>query len=376
MEAAKPIAFETPKNSEIKKSKIIDIKSYDINFENIPYKLEIGKSEDKRNIIFKIYQNKNNLQRKYYYLGINIEGFYNLNIVFKFYQSIDEIYSFLLDIFNKKQFSIKKNENNIVVVVNFLIPGGKNIDIHFELFENKIEKEDMIETLYSTVVKLVEENKLIKEENKLIKEENKSIKERLKNLEEFIYNLKKEENNNIFDLNKSSIVNNKEKLLRLKEWISENGKIKEINLLYRATNDGDNCKKFFEKCGNKGPTVSIIKTKNNRICGGFSTVEWNDKKGVLRLYDKSAFLFSIDNMQKYEILKPEVAIGCYPNEYCLVYGNNGDAAGLFLQNNFLHSTGNYENHETRVYNVPSDYCLTGQNNFNIEEVEVYQVKFN
>jgi len=374
MEAAKPIAFETPKNSEIKKSKIIDIKSYDINFENIPYKLEIGKSEDKRNIIFKIYQNKNNLQRKYYYLGINIETFYNLNIVFKFYQSIDEIYSFLLDIFNKKQFSIKKNENNIVVVVNFLIPGGKNIDIHFELFENKIEKEDMIETLYSTVVKLVEENKLIKEENKLIKEENKSIKERLKNLEEFIFNLKKEENN-IFDLNKSSIVNNKEKLLRLKEWISENGKIKEINLLYRATNDGDNCKNFFEKCGNKGPTVSIIKTKNNRIFGGFSTAEWNDKKGAIRLYDKSAFLFSIDNMQKYEILKPEFAIECYPLENCLVYGNNGDGAGLYLENNFLQSTNSYENHKTRVYNVPSDYCLTGQNKFEIEEVEVYQVKF-
>ena len=155
----------------------------------------------------------------------------------------------------------------------------------------------------------------------------------------------------------------------------ENGKIKEINLLYRATNDGDNCKKFFEKCGNKGPTVSIIKTKNNRIFGGFSTAEWSDKKGVIKLYDKSAFLFSIDNMQKYEILKPELAIGCYPQSNCLVYGNNQDAAGLYLDNNFLNSTCNGENHKTRVYNVPSDYCLTGQNKFETEEVEVYQVKF-
>ena len=369
MEAAKPKTFETLKNSEIKKSKIIEIKSYDINFENNPYKLDIGKSEDKRNIIFKIYQYKNNLQRKYYYSVINIETFYNLNIAFKFYKSIDEIYSFLLDIFNKKQFYIKKNENNFVIVVNFLIQGGKNIGIHFELFENKIEKEDMIETLYSTVMKLVEENKLIKEENQL-------IKERLKNLEQYIFGMKKKEDENIFDLNKSSIVFNKEKLLRLKEWISENGEIKEINLLYRATSDGDKCEKFYEKCGNKGPTVSIIKTKNNRIFGGFSTAEWSDQKGNIRLCDKSAFLFSIDNMQKYDILKPEVAIGCYPKEFCLVYGNNGDGNGLGLINKFLHSSGSFENNKTRVYDVPSDNCLTGQTYFNAAEVEVYQVKFN
>ena len=80
-------------------------------------------------------------------------------------------------------------------------------------------------------------------------------------------------------------------------------------------------------------------------------------------------------MQKYKILKPEVAISCYPDEDCLVYGNNSDSAGIFLYRSFLKSKNNTENHKTRVYNVPSDYCLTGENYFEVEEVEVYQVIF-
>ena len=81
-------------------------------------------------------------------------------------------------------------------------------------------------------------------------------------------------------------------------------------------------------------------------------------------------------MQKYDISKPEVAIGCYPKEFCLVYGNNGDGNGLCLINKFLHSSQSFESHKTRVYDVPSDNCLTGQVFFKTEEVEVYQVKFN
>ena len=75
-------------------------------------------------------------------------------------------------------------------------------------------------------------------------------------------------------------------------------------------------------------------------------------------------------MKKYNILKPKFAIGCYPEYDCLVYGNTG---GVYLKSNFLKVKNNFENHETRVYNVPSDFCLSGENCFEVEEVEVYQV---
>ena len=80
-------------------------------------------------------------------------------------------------------------------------------------------------------------------------------------------------------------------------------------------------------------------------------------------------------MEKYKILNPEFAIGCYPISYCLVYGNKGDGCGVYLPNNFLSSNFNRENHSNKVYNVPSDHGLTGENDFEIQEVEVYQVIF-
>ena len=118
----------------------------------------------------------------------------------------------------------------------------------------------------------------------------------------------------------------------------------------------------------------LINTKKNRIFGGFSTAQWTNKKGDIKLYDKTAFLFSLDDMKKYNILKPELAIACYPNEACLVYGfNEEDNSGIALLNNFLEVKDNFENHYSRVYNVPSDFYLSGENYFEVEEVEVYQV---
>ena len=217
-------------------------------------------------------------------------------------------------------------------------------------------------------------------EIKYLKNENIQIKNELKNINEYISNQKKEkeeEEEKIKDFDKSKIIKNKEEKYKLKEWISTNGNIKKINLIYRATEDGDTVKEFFSNCGEKGPTLSLIKTKKGRIFGGFSKAEWTNKKGVVRLYDNNAFLFSLDNMKKYKILKPELALYCFPEYDCLVYGNNQDAKGLFLHNNFLKfENQGTENNSSRVYDVTSDYCLSNEEHFSVEEVEVYQIIFN
>ena len=79
-------------------------------------------------------------------------------------------------------------------------------------------------------------------------------------------------------------------------------------------------------------------------------------------------------MKKYNILKPELAIACYPKENSLVYGNNGDGNGIYLTKSFLNDY-SIEDHSNRVYDVSSDFCLSGQNEFLVEEVEVYQIIF-
>ena len=154
----------------------------------------------------------------------------------------------------------------------------------------------------------------------------------------------------------------------------DNNKIKEINLLYKSSEHGDTSKIFFEKCGNKGPTFSLIETSKGRRFGGFSKAEWTDKKSTIILKDSEAFLFSLDNMEKYNILKADIAITCSPYSYILVYGNNLDGKGIYIANKFLKNKST-ENHTTKVYDVPSDYCMSGENTFLVKEIEVYQIIF-
>ena len=157
-------------------------------------------------------------------------------------------------------------------------------------------------------------------------------------------------------------------------WISSKGDISQIKLIYRATENGDDSESFFKKCSNMGPTVSLIKTKEDRKFGGFTKEEWTDQKGRIKLRDENAFLFSLDNKSKYDVVKPDIAISCYPEAYTLVYGNKDDRYGIRLFSRFLNKK-NYENLSSGVYNAPSENCLSGSNKFEVEDVEVFKVIF-
>ena len=198
-----------------------------------------------------------------------------------------------------------------------------------------------------------------KEENK-IKEGNKSNIKKVINIDNFFKD--------------SKLVSKDEDKKNLLNWLSSKGNISEIKLIYRATENGDDSESFFNKCRNMGPTISLIKTRNNRIFGGFTKAEWTDKKGKIKLKDENAFLFSLDNKEKYNILKSDIAISCYPDNFTLVYGNKDDRYGIRLFSGFLQKTC-YENLSNKVYNATSDYCLTGYNKFNVQEAEVFQVIF-
>lgn len=388
MEAAKPIlSISTPMNSE---EKMIDIKTYNIEITNKKYILEFAKSENNKKIIFKITKN-HNVINNYFLLILDEEEFQNLNPIFKIYQNIKEIYSLLIDILNDKKYNLIEKEKEITLIMKFNIYKGKEIDIEFNLKEKIIKKEDMIDKLYLLVNNLMEDNKLLKDEftkkNNELNNEIIHLKEELKNKDKEIINIKDELEKikkeilkekisfkNFF--NDSTIIKKNEEKSNLISWISEKGKIKDIKILYRATRDGDNYKSFYNKCSNKGPTLSLIKTKSGRRFGGFSLAEWSDKIGIKRLKDNNAFLYSLDNMEKYNILKPELAICCYSDHSSfLTYGNNADSCGIYFYDYFLQNKNGNENQKSRVYNVTSDYCLSGENTFNVEEVEVFSVTF-
>ena len=59
--------------------------------------------------------------------------------------------------------------------------------------------------------------------------------------------------------------NKKKYIKKLVEWTDS----KNLELLYRSSRDGEKSETFHKFCDNKGPTISLFKSKNGYIFGGF-----------------------------------------------------------------------------------------------------------
>jgi hypothetical protein len=80
-------------------------------------------------------------------------------------------------------------------------------------------------------------------------------------------------------------------------------------LIYRASRDGFTGKLFHQFCDGRSPTMTIIRSQNGYIFGGFTKIPWSSS-GVDKA-DSSAFLFTLKNPfgiapTKYPIRKPAI----------------------------------------------------------------------
>ncbi len=72
--------------------------------------------------------------------------------------------------------------------------------------------------------------------------------------------------------------------------------------LYKATSNGFAAANFHSLCDNKGPSLTLIKTLAGHTFGGFTTTNWDSSGGVYK-QDYKSFLFSVDKLMKYPIVK-------------------------------------------------------------------------
>jgi hypothetical protein len=70
--------------------------------------------------------------------------------------------------------------------------------------------------------------------------------------------------------------------------------------------------KFHELCDNKGPTITIYKSKADMVFGGFTQQSWDSYTGYYK-NDEKAFIYSIDRKQIYRVVDAENAIFCHSN---------------------------------------------------------------
>ena len=158
----------------------------------------------------------------------------------------------------------------------------------------------------------------------------------------------------------------------LKEIENRNKKIKNLNLIYRATRDGDQINNFYDKCSNIKDIILLIKSDNNAKFGGYTKVGFKKVNGGELYKDNSAFVFSFDKKKIYPVKKDLDAIRCC--DCCCPQFCNST---IYLYGQFLSKGGNFVGQVKDNYEgFSSKYELNnGSQYFKALEIEVYQILF-
>src|SRR5579883_3394742 len=88
-----------------------------------------------------------------------------------------------------------------------------------------------------------------------------------------------------------------------------------FKLHYRGSRDGFTKEKFHQLCDNIPCTLTLVRSSNENIFGGYVEQEWDQSDKDK--YDPNAFLFSLTNFEN----RP-IKIACKPNHishYCSLY---------------------------------------------------------
>ena len=224
-----------------------------------------------------------------YNASFTFDELLKLNRYFRQFDSISEIYNFIVNL-DKIEELITIEAENKFINLKISIPGvTKNKmsnDIIFVLPAVKIKESELIVKLCQEVEKI---NILEKKINYIFMCIGKS-EEDFKAFEDIYEKLSKtlKHLSNVWE---SKIVT-PEDFVTVQIGIKEklNKKIKGAKLLYRASRDGDSTQ-FHSKCDGIENTVTFVKSKNGRKFGGFANKAFNTSNNWIS--DPNCFVFSL-----------------------------------------------------------------------------------
>ena len=102
---------------------------------------------------------------------------------------------------------------------------------------------------------------------------------------------------------KGDIIQDVKELELLSRKISRNKSKIKLNLLYKATIDGDRAEVFHKKCDGAKSSLVLVKSANGKRFGGFTSCNWQGNS--IEKKDENAFIFSLDKMKIYDIIQGE-----------------------------------------------------------------------
>ena len=217
-----------------------------------------------------------------------------------------------------------------------------------------------MEKLCIEINQLNEKYEKISEENNKLKKDLEEMKIKYDNLNEHL----------IFK-EKYPIFDNKKQYEFIIKTLNErlNRKIAYLDKIYQATVDGDTTAKFHSKCDGHAKILTVIKSTNNRIFGGFTSLSYHSLNWQY-YYDSNAFIFSLNNLEVYEVNKKEnsVWIG---SSYSIIFGSGHD---IYLQDKCLSNSQNCSVQTCYNYKGKSN-ALTGGSYFTTLDYVVNQLVF-
>jgi hypothetical protein len=91
----------------------------------------------------------------------------------------------------------------------------------------------------------------------------------------------------------SAILTSRSEDNHIKAWLGEVNRKSEPKLLYRGSRDGWDVSDFHRKCHKRGATLTIVKTNDGYVFGGYSDQSWTHSDDGVFKSSKDAFLFSL-----------------------------------------------------------------------------------
>jgi hypothetical protein len=176
----------------------------------------------------------------------------------------------------------------------------------------------------------------------------------------------------ILDKQNRLAINNLCQFLSVKQW----------KLIYRASRDGFTEQNFHGKCDGSANTLTIIKSTNGNIFGGFTEKAWDSTSEYL--IDSKAFIFSLVNKENktFKVMCKNGASAIYcGSAFGPIFGrcndifiSSGSNANQTSHSNFGHTYkhADYQNGTTKANsilagsrNLKSKYLFEQTNFFNI-----------
>ncbi len=111
------------------------------------------------------------------------------------------------------------------------------------------------------------------------------------------------------------------------KWLIFIKPVSKIVFQFKASSNGFNIKRYFQKCGDLTNTIIIAKTKKGKIIGGFTplilnpSANWSSPYEYQYIKDESnsSFIFSLSEKQKFQLKKDKEAIVRWKDKNYIVF---------------------------------------------------------